>query len=218
MSSGIIDITPDRFLSRPSTASRFVGVPREKPFQIREVGYQWVSYSNIPLSMNPNSVNNRRLDERLRALCDVRVCMDCKYAFLSKGGTNRCTVCWFELQREYRTRCYSDVLRFIRTPTSFGRWVKSTSVLKSVHPWYPVPDLHSARVQKAIAATLEITRREQEEDRWIQGPSPRLVGNLYYPNVARIKKGIHYGTPRPHLKMVPRDHWTGRICAHPPTV
>jgi hypothetical protein len=198
----LIEITPDRFVSKPSTASRFIGVPNEKPFRKRKVRYQDIRYSNIPLSMTPKMIGWRRWRDRLLGHSDARICLDCKYAFLSKGGTNRCGSCWQELRRQWRASIPSHIDGFCATPSEFGRYVGRTSLVRSRQPWYPIPDLRSAKVQKAIAATLEVARREQEEDRWILGPSPRLVGNLHYPNVPRA------------VLTHPQDPVTGRFIAY----
>jgi hypothetical protein len=224
---GMIDVwsgSQQRQFAKPSgRLSQNNPKPRQE-FRKERLGVKGWRYSEVPLSQTKAARWNRIFNERIKRHVDARVCQHCKYAFLSIGGKNLCSPCWEGFWQEYLM--IPPQYRLNLNQRAFHTWLRlerGVYTRVSKHPHYPIPDLGRPQVAAAVTRALELVRAQIEADRWTVGKCPRLSPGLYYPQVQRAV--LYHSPPLPREYRFPgrtrlrvRDHWTGRVCAHPPVV
>ena len=139
-----------------------------------------------------NLGRQRCFQERLRSLCDLRICGLCKHAFISRCGFNVCSEClWQRGSLEFRNMRRSPSVR--RTLIILQRQYPSWISQKTVHPAIPIPNLQSNRVQLSIAKTYEQIQRSFRDQIWHVHKMPRLLG--LPPYTTETFKGFRTGRP-----------------------
>jgi hypothetical protein len=134
----------------------------------------------------------RRFQERLKSLLDVRVCGICKYGFVSRGGSNICSeCCWQKGSLRFENMRRGPSIR--RTMIILGREFPSWVTTRTVHPAIPVPDLQSIWVQLSIKKTYQQMERSQQDGIYHCHVMPRLINLKPYPR--EEFKGFKTGRP-----------------------
>ncbi len=142
------------------------------------------------LSQNPRTIRVRRKWERMVALVSARVCVICKYAFISRKGHNLCSPCMRQIKNDYCDLHFrphdSRPHQGLVTAWAFKTGRIPYTPFCTIHPHYLIPDLNSPRVQSALNATFERMQQTIATGYWIEDVMPRLSPPLlYYPNVRR---------------------------------
>jgi hypothetical protein len=139
-----------------------------------------------------NREKQRRHLERLRCLCDLRVCALCRFAFVSLGGSNICSQCLWErgsLPFQNMRRRPSVRRTLIILKRSHPSWVTT----RTVHAAIPIPNPQCLWVDLAVRRTWKEMERSRRDGLWYVHKMPRLIG--LRPYVKEQFKGFKTGRP-----------------------
>jgi hypothetical protein len=144
-------------------------------------------YSKEQLSQTINAQYKRRFRERLEKLIDCRICVRCKYAFISKKGINICSVCYEDARKEYQKYFMPEYTPVV---SKYRQWAEDTGFFPwggrgTIKPRIPVPNL--SRIADSISKTFEMMKICVETDTWVIQSQPRVVGLNPYLNEMPIR-------------------------------
>lgn len=149
-------------------------------------------------SQDPRAIRYRKCQDRSRKLIDLRVCMRCRYGFISRWGYNICSVCLFQVKQEfiranphYICRRFSVWRGWARREASkvgMGRMFRWT-----INPRIPFP--LTSRTQPAVARSFEGLRKSVEADnKFMFDQMPRIEGVGPFPEIPeQLSRGTVHG-------------------------
>lgn len=111
--------------------------------------------------------------ERVKKLVDLRVCMSCRHAFISRSGHNICSDCLCSLfPPNMRQRTVKRLKIFLQKKGFQKRFFRWTT-----HPALMIPDSRKdAMFYAAVNRTFEKMRLSHETGQWIVDQMPKIEG------------------------------------------
>jgi hypothetical protein len=113
-------------------------------------------------SQTPIAIRQRKCWERSRKLIDLRVCVTCRYGFVSRFGYNICSVCLSGVKREFIRQNPHYICKQFRVIRGWAMRQMGYMPFKwTINPRIPFP--MSSRAQPGIKRAFEGLRRVVEE-------------------------------------------------------
>jgi hypothetical protein len=152
----------------------------------------------------------RRFEERLAKLVDLRICGLCRYAFVSRSGSNICSECIFRKgSLPFLNMRRKPSIR--RTMILIKRENPSWISRHTMTPAIPLPGPRSVWVDLAVQRTYAAIERSQRDGIFHVHRMPHLIGLPAYGN--EIFRGFKCGRP-PRAKTSIES--SNRVVPHPP--
>lgn len=140
-------------------------------------------------SDNPLAVYIRQFRDRLRRQIDCRVCCRCKYAFISRGGSNVCSLCCraaFDAFGEFTMTKPLGLLGYgvVRGWASRTGFFTYAMAYPSKYPRIPHPNL--ASIQSNITSTMNHMAEDIGQRMLKYYPMPRIENTRPLPHLEAI--------------------------------
>lgn len=153
------------------------GVPRQQGDQTVGAAKAVIMPYKDPAKRRACQVNRYR---KIKGMVDARVCVKCHYAFISKGGQNVCSDCWYEFRLKFSGR---NVRPKRMKAVLCERGLPRHARIGTVVPAIAIPNMDSPFVRLAINDMFEKMKRSSELGEWIVNASPRITAIPSYPHL-----------------------------------